>query len=55
MTPLKGLFSHKKGRFYHDGRFATVGDVIEQHYDSSFSLQLADDEKSELGEYLMSL
>src|SRR5262249_42170045 len=23
-TPLKGLWSHQKGGFYHDGRFATL-------------------------------
>jgi hypothetical protein len=28
-APLAGLWSHQKGGFYHDGRFATLPDVIE--------------------------
>ena len=28
-TPLRGLFAHQKGGFYHDGRFATLADVVE--------------------------
>jgi hypothetical protein len=32
-SPLKGLFSHVKGGFYHDGRFATLQAVVD-HYDS---------------------
>jgi hypothetical protein len=24
-SPLKGLWTHQKGGFYHDGRFATLG------------------------------
>ena len=43
-----------KGGFYHDGRFATLADVID-HYDSIFSLGLAADEKIDLAEYLKSL
>ena len=27
-SPLKGLWTHTKGGFYHDGRFATLGDVV---------------------------
>ena len=53
-TPLKGLFSHAKGGFYHDGRFATLADVV-NHYDSVFSLHLTDDQKRDLIEYLKSL
>jgi hypothetical protein len=53
-TPLSGLWTHMKGGFYHDGRFATLGDVID-HYDSTFSLGLTPDEKSDLVEYLKSL
>lgn len=30
-APLAGLWSHEKGGFYHDGRFGTLGEVI-QHY-----------------------
>ena len=53
-APLKGLFTHTKGGFYHDGRFAALGDVIE-HYDSFFKLGLAGPEKNDLIEYLKSL
>jgi hypothetical protein len=53
-TPLKGLFSHTKGGFYHDGRFATLADVI-THYDATFKLGLSSDQQSDLAQYLMSL
>ena len=53
-SPLKGLWTHTKGGFYHDGRFATLLDVVD-HYDTLFSLGLTDGEKSDLVEYLKSL
>ena len=53
-TPLKGLWAHQKGGFYHDGRFATLPEVIE-HYNRNFRLGLTDQEKVELTEYLKSL
>jgi cytochrome c len=53
-TPLKGLWSHAKGGFYHDGRFATVLAVV-QHYNQTFSLHLTDAEMNDLVEYLKSL
>ncbi len=53
-TPLKGLWTHTKGGFYHDGRFATLMDVV-NHYDTHFGLGLTDAEKSDLVEYLKSL
>jgi len=53
-TPLKGLFTHVKGGFYHDGRFATLADLV-NHYDSFFSLHLSDQQKRDLVEYLKSL
>jgi hypothetical protein len=43
-----------KGRFYHDGRFATLLDVV-NHYNSVLGLGLSDAEKSDLVEYLKSL
>ena len=43
-----------KGRFFHDGRFATLLDVV-NHYDIQFKLQLTDGEKLDLVEYLKSL
>ena len=53
-APLAGLWSHQKGGFYHDGRFATLRDVV-AHYDTTFGLGLTDAEKSDLVEYLKSL
>jgi mono/diheme cytochrome c family protein len=53
-TPLLGLSARTKGGFYHDGRFATLSDVIE-HYNKQFSLQLTPEQKADLREYLKSL
>jgi CxxC motif-containing protein (DUF1111 family) len=53
-APLRGLWTHTKGGFYHDGRFATLRDVV-NHYDSQFGLLLSEQEKSDLIEYLKSL
>lgn len=53
-TPLKGLWTHTKGGFYHDGRFATLLDVV-NHYDSFQKLGLSAGEKADLVEYLKSL
>ena len=52
----RGLFMApaNKGRFYHDGRFATLLDVV-QSYDARFGLGLSDAEKNDLVEYLKSL
>jgi hypothetical protein len=43
-----------KGRFFHDGRFATLLDVV-NHYDAFFHLGLTSPEKRDLVEYLKSL
>jgi len=51
---LAGLFAHQKGGFFHDGRFATLTDVV-NHYDSCFSLGLTGQEKNDLIQYLLSL
>ena len=53
-SPLKGLWTHAKGGFYHDGRFSTLLDVV-NHYDQLFGLRLSDQQKSDLVEYLKSL
>ncbi len=53
-SPLRGLFTHTKGGFFHDGRFATLLEVV-NHYNTFFSLGLTDAEKSDLVEYLKSL
>jgi hypothetical protein len=53
-SPLKGLWAHQKGGFFHDGRFATLLDVV-NHYNSFFALGLSDQEKGDLVEYLKSI
>ena len=53
-SPLGGLWTHTKGGFYHDGRFATLPDVVD-HYDAFLNLGLTAAEKSDLVEYLKSL
>jgi len=53
-APLAGLWTHQKGGFYHDGRFATLRDVVD-HYDQFFRLGLTDQESNDLVEYLKSL
>jgi hypothetical protein len=52
----RGLFMkpENKGRFYHDGRFATLLDVVKS-YNTRFSLGLTDQEELDLVEYLKSL
>lgn len=52
----RGLFMNpaNKGRFYHDGRFQTLLDVV-QSYNTRFNLNLTDQEASDLVEYLKSL
>jgi RNA polymerase sigma factor (sigma-70 family) len=53
-APLRGLWTHTRGGFYHDGRFATLADVI-AHYDQFFKLGLTAGERRDLEEYLKSL
>jgi hypothetical protein len=53
-TPLAGLWTHMKGGFYHDGRFATLLDVV-NHYDTVMKLGLSEQEKIALVEYLKSI
>ena len=53
-APLAGLWTHQKGGFYHDGRFATLQDVLE-HYNRHLKLELTDREENDLIEYLKSL
>ncbi|MGH9635337.1 MAG: hypothetical protein ACRD72_10940 [Candidatus Angelobacter sp.] len=53
-APLAGLWSHQKSGFYHDGRFATLRDVVE-HYNEFLKLDLTEKDKNELIEYLKSL
>jgi hypothetical protein len=66
-SPLAGLWTHsnearraaglqpiRQGGFFHDGRFATLLDVI-NHYNRVFNLGLTDQEKRDLVEYVKSL
>jgi len=59
-APLKGLWTHTKRGFYHDGRFETLGAVVD-HYDASgvgnggTPLGLGASEKAALVEFLKSL
>jgi hypothetical protein len=56
-TPLRALFDTQKihkGGFYHDGRFATLEEVVD-HYDSFLTLRLSDEQKKDLVEYLRSI
>jgi len=54
-TPLRGIAaSRMKGGFYHDGRFATLGEVVD-HYNKTLGLGLSDADRHDLVEYLKSL
>jgi hypothetical protein len=53
-APLRGLFARTNGGFYHDGRFATLLDVV-NHYNTFKRLGLSEREKRDLVEYLKSL
>jgi hypothetical protein len=53
-SPIGDLLTHSKGGFYHDGRFATLGAVVD-HYNTCMKLLLTDSEKSDLVNYLLSL
>ena len=50
----RGLFTRMKGGFYHDGRFATLLDVV-NHYNNFKRLKLSEQEKRDLVEFLKSL
>ena len=53
-APLRGLWTHGKGGYYHDGRFATLADVID-HYNDFLGLGLTTSERADLEQYLLSL
>jgi hypothetical protein len=53
-SPLNGLWTHQKGGFYHDGRFATLLDVV-NHYNDFRQLNLTEQQKGHIVEYLKSL
>jgi cytochrome c peroxidase len=51
---MRGLWTHQKGGFYHDGRFPTLLSVV-QHYNTTFNLNLTPAEENDLVQYLLSL
>jgi hypothetical protein len=53
-APLKGLFTHVKGGFFHDGRFPDLRSVVD-HYDTNLKTGLSDSDKADLIAYLMTL
>jgi hypothetical protein len=53
-APLKGLFSHQKGGFYHDGRFADLRSVV-NHYDTFLKTSMTESEKTDLIKYVGTL
>lgn len=53
-SPLAGLWTHRKGGFYHDGRFPTVSSVV-RHYDKTFGLKLTKAQEDDLVHYLLSI
>ncbi len=53
-APLRGLWTHQTGGFYHDGRFATLLDVV-AHYNTHFALGLTTRQQQHIVEYLKSL
>ncbi len=52
--PLRGVFTRQPGGFFHDGRFATINDVV-AHFDAQFDLQLTTEEAHALAEFVKSL
>nr|PZN28502.1 MAG: hypothetical protein DIU78_02510 [Pseudomonadota bacterium] len=52
--PLRGMLTRVKGGFFHDGRFATLEDVVD-HFDQHFTLELTRRERADLIEFLKSL
>jgi mono/diheme cytochrome c family protein len=53
-TPLKGLWTHMKGGFYHDGRFKTLLAVV-NHYNNFQKLHLNKQQRRDIVAYLKSL
>jgi hypothetical protein len=51
-TPLRALWQHPP--YFHDGSAATLEDVVE-HYDGVLELELTDEEKADLVQFLKSI
>ena len=52
--PLRGLLDKQRDGFYHDHRFLTLESVV-KHYDAHLKLNLSEEQKRQLVEYLKSL
>lgn len=52
-TPLRGLWAHAQGGYWHDGRFQNLGAVVD-HYNACFKLGLDPGQKRDLVEFLKS-
>jgi cytochrome c5 len=52
-APLRGLWAHAKGGYYHDGRYPNLLAVV-QHYDSCMNLGLSSGQESDLVQFLKS-
>jgi len=53
-APLRGLWTHTKGGFYHDGRFANFDELFD-HYSALLSVELSAEERADLEQFLLSL
>jgi hypothetical protein len=53
-APLKGVWTHGKGGYYHDGRFDSLGEVV-SHYNDYLGLGLSSSERRDVVEYPKSL
>jgi mono/diheme cytochrome c family protein len=51
-APLRGVWQHPP--YFHDGKFATLAEVVDE-YDTRRALNLTDQEKADLVQYLKSL
>jgi len=51
-TPLRALWQHSP--YFHDGSAPDLAAVVD-HYDQQFNLNLTDDQKADLVEFLKSL
>jgi cytochrome c peroxidase len=51
---LRGMQAHSEGGFFHDGRFATLQDVV-LHYNNTFNLKLSQQDVNNVVEFLKSL
>lgn len=52
--PLRGLFTKQTQGYFHDGRFASLNDVV-NHYDDALDLNLTESNKNDLVQYLNAL